>query len=74
MRWLAERADDTLAWQKAAHFGDEVLYVTAEELEELGRAIDELAEAFRARQMRPELRPEDAREVTLIRLAFPTGA
>ena len=74
MRWLAERADDTLAWQQAAHFGDEVLYVTAEELEELGRAIDELAEAFRARQMRPELRPEDAREVTLIRLAFPTGA
>ena len=74
LRWLAERADDTPEWQEAAQFGDEVLYVTAGELQELGRRIDELVEAFRARQTRPELRPDGAREVTLIRLAFPTGA
>jgi predicted ArsR family transcriptional regulator len=74
LRWLAERADDTPEWQEAAQFGDDVLYVTAEELQELGRGIDELVESFRARRTRAELRPEGAREVTLIRLAFPTGA
>jgi predicted ArsR family transcriptional regulator len=74
LRWLAERADDTSEWQEAAQFGDDVLYVTAGELQELGRGIDELVEQFRERQQHAELRPEGAREVTLIRLAFPTGA
>jgi len=74
LRWLAERADDTAEWQEAAQFGDDVLHVTAEELQELGRGIDALVETFRARQTRAELRPEGSREVTLIRLAFPTGA
>ena len=67
------RADDAPEWQAAAQFGDDVLYVTAEELQELGRRLDELVEPLVARQLRPELRPEGAREVTLIRLAFPTG-
>ena len=73
LRWLAGRADDTTEWQAAAQFGDDVLYVTAEELHELGRAVDALVEPLLARQQRPELRPKDAREVMLIRLAFPTG-
>jgi predicted ArsR family transcriptional regulator len=73
LRWLAGRADDTPEWQAAAQFGDDVLYVTAEELQELGRGLDELVEPLAARQLRPELRPEGAREVMLIRLAFPTG-
>jgi predicted ArsR family transcriptional regulator len=72
-RWLAARADDTPEWQAAAQFGDDVLYVTAEELQELGRGLDALVAPLVARQLRPELRPEGAREVTLIRLAFPTG-
>jgi predicted ArsR family transcriptional regulator len=71
-RWLAERAQDTPEWQQAAQFGDDVVYVTAAELVELGREIGALVEAFRDRQLRPEARPEGAREVTLIGLAFPT--
>jgi predicted ArsR family transcriptional regulator len=74
LRWLAQRADDTREWQEAAHFGDDVVYVTAEELAELGREVDALVERFRDRQLHPELRPDGAREVTVIRLAFPTGA
>jgi predicted ArsR family transcriptional regulator len=72
LRWLAERADDTTEWQEASQFGDDVLYVTAEELQELGRGIDALVEPLLARQQRRDLRPEGAREVMLIRLAFPT--
>jgi predicted ArsR family transcriptional regulator len=74
LRWLAERTDDTREWQEAAHFGDDVVYVTSEELAELGREIDALVERFRDRLLQPELRPDGAREVTVIRLAFPTGA
>jgi predicted ArsR family transcriptional regulator len=73
LRWLAGRADDTPEWQAAAQFGDDVLYVTAEELQELGRGLDELLEPLAARQLQPELRPDGAREVMVIRLAFPTG-
>jgi predicted ArsR family transcriptional regulator len=73
-RWLAERAEDTPEWQQAAQFGDDVVYVTAAELVELGREIGALVDAFRDRRLRPEARPEGAREVTLIGLAFPTGA
>lgn len=73
LRWLAGRADDTPEWQEAAQFGDDVLFVTAEELQELGRELDRLVEPLLARQLRPELRPEGAREVSLIRLVFPTG-
>ena len=40
LRWLAGRADDTPEWQEAAHFGDDVLYLTADELQELGRGLD----------------------------------
>ena len=74
LRWLAERANDTLEWQEAAEFGDEVVYVTAEELRDVLRGLDELLEPLRGRGERPELRPEGAREVTMIRLAFPTGS
>jgi len=73
LRWLADRGDDAPEWQEAARFGDAVLYVTAEELRELGRELDLLVEPLLARQQQPELRPEGSRPVMLIDLAFPTG-
>jgi DNA-binding transcriptional ArsR family regulator len=71
MRWLDHRDEESKAWQEAAHFGDTLLYVTAEELLELGRQEQALMARFLERQTRPELRPPGARLVTHLHLAFP---
>jgi predicted ArsR family transcriptional regulator len=71
MRWLERAPQDLPEWREAALFGDRILYVTAEELAELGDKIRELADVYFDRVMLPELRPADARRVTFLHLAFP---
>jgi len=71
LRWLNRRGTEPRAWQKAALFGDEMLYFTAEELAELGRQIDALLESYRPRTTEAAHRPPGARLVTFLRLAFP---
>jgi DNA-binding transcriptional ArsR family regulator len=73
LRWLTRRGTEPRTWQKAAHFGDEMLYLTAEELSELRRRIDALLESYRLRTAQPARRPSSARLVTFLRLAFPGG-
>jgi DNA-binding transcriptional ArsR family regulator len=74
MRWLETRDSEPMEWQEAAHFGDTLLWVTAEELRALGEEELALIERYLERQTRPELRPHDARLVTHLHLAFPTEA
>jgi hypothetical protein len=71
MRWLEASPDEPAEWQRAARRGDRILYVTAEELEELGREVGELLDGYFERQLRPELRPAGARPVTWLNVAFP---
>ncbi len=71
MEWLQERSDDSVDWQEAATFCDRMLYLTSDELAELGREIEGLLERYHGRTASPDSRPEDARPVTIIRLAFP---
>ncbi len=71
MRWLEASPEEPAEWQRAAPFGDRILYVTAEELEELGRRVRDLVDEYFERQVRPELRPAGARLVTWLHLAFP---
>lgn len=71
LRWLMRRGAEPKAWQKAAQFGDEMLYLTPEELAELRRRIDALLESYRPRTAQPARRPPGARLVTFLRLAFP---
>jgi predicted ArsR family transcriptional regulator len=71
MRWLEASPEQSAEWQQAALFGDRILYVTAEELEELGRRARELVDEYFERQLRPELRPPGSRLVTWLDLAFP---
>ncbi len=73
MRWLESRESEPEDWQEAAHFGDTFLWVTAEELRALALEERALIERYLERQTRPELRPPDARLVTHLHLAFPTG-
>jgi hypothetical protein len=71
MRWLEASPDQPPEWQQAALFGDRILYVTAEELEELSRRARELVDEYLERQLKPELRPPGSRLVTWLDLAFP---
>jgi predicted transcriptional regulator len=73
MRWLEQSKDAPSAWQQAALLGDRILYVTPDELAELGRQVRDLMDAYFERQVRPELRPPDARRVTYLQLAFPSS-
>jgi predicted ArsR family transcriptional regulator len=72
VRWLERKGREPRAWQEAAPFGDLILYLTVEELAELGREVDALAERYLDRTAHRELRPEGARKVTFLKLAFPT--
>jgi predicted ArsR family transcriptional regulator len=71
MRWIDQRADEPPDWQDAEVFGDRMLYLTSDELVELGRDLDALLERYEGRTAAPELRPKDGRLVTFIRAAFP---
>lgn len=71
MKWLDSSPGEPARWQEAAHFGDTLLYVTADELKELAEQERALMDRYLARQTRPELRPPGARLVTYLHLAFP---
>jgi hypothetical protein len=71
MRWLNNTQDEPAPWRQAAVFGDRILYVTADELAELGARIDVLLDQYLDRLVKPELRPEGARRVTYLQSAFP---
>jgi len=71
MRWLEAGPEEPAEWQEAAMLGDRLLYVTAEELADLGRRVRGLVDEYFERQVRPELRPPGARLVTWLNIAFP---
>lgn len=70
LRWLENQSDEPAEWQRAAQFGDVLMYVTAEELEALNSQIH-LAQRYSERLANPESRPPGARLVTFIQLGFP---
>jgi predicted ArsR family transcriptional regulator len=71
MRWLEASPSEPPEWQDAVQLGDRILYVTADELAELGRKVRELVDVYFERQLKPELRPAGSRLVTYLHLAFP---
>jgi DNA-binding transcriptional ArsR family regulator len=71
IHWLENRDNEPDEWQEAAGFGDTLLWVTAEELLELGREQQALTDRYLDRLTKPELRPPGAREINYVHLAFP---
>jgi DNA-binding transcriptional ArsR family regulator len=71
MSWLEARPDEPAEWQQAALFGDLYVYLTADELTELGQQVDRLLYRYIDRNTRPELRPPGARLVSYIHVAAP---
>lgn len=58
------------AWQEAEVFTDTTLYLTAEELSALGKRMAGLLAEFADRGADPALRPEGARRVPWLQIAF----
>ncbi|MFI0772709.1 winged helix-turn-helix domain-containing protein [Streptomyces sp. NPDC021218] len=56
-------------WQAAEQFGDTALYLTADELVELGKGIEELLSQYEGRDD-PAQRPRGARLVEILRIAY----
>lgn len=70
-RWQEVIADEPAEWQRAAQFGDTLLYITAGELAELNERVRELVDAYVDRQADPDLRPPGARPVSYLHIAYP---
>lgn len=69
--WIDVQADEPEEWQRAAAFGDTLLYVTAAELSELSDRVQELTDVYLDRLTRPEFRPPGSRLVTFLQVAHP---
>lgn len=70
-RWVDRRQDESEEWAEAGVLGDRMLYLTAEELEDLNRRIGRMLEPYARRITDHAARPADARAVTFIQLGFP---
>lgn len=57
-------------WQRAERHSDAVVYLTPEELLELGERIDAMVGEYVDRGYDPALRPEGARRVALLNVAY----
>jgi predicted ArsR family transcriptional regulator len=71
MRWLEVRPAEAEQWQQAAFIGDRLLWVTADELAQIGRDLAAVVDRYFERQVKPELRPPGARLATYLHLGFP---
>ena len=71
MRWLEVRSGESEEWQRAAFIGDRFLWVTADELAQIGRELSAIVDRYFERQVNPELRPAGARLATYLHLGFP---
>jgi hypothetical protein len=70
-RWLEASGSEPAEWREAAFLGDRILWITAEELVEIGRETVAVTDKYFERFVRPELRPAGARAVTYLHIAFP---
>ncbi|MEU7021792.1 helix-turn-helix domain-containing protein [Streptomyces sp. NPDC046203] len=70
LRALEQRHSLPREWQEAEQFGDTLFHLTPEELAGLGRGIDELLRPYEEREKDPARRPEGARPVSVLRIAF----
>jgi DNA-binding transcriptional ArsR family regulator len=70
-RWLQVSPGESEEWQRAAFVGDRFLWVTPDELAEVGRELLAVTDKYFERQTRPGLRPPGARLATYLHLGFP---
>lgn len=69
--WVDRRHEETAEWSEAALAGDQMIAVTAAELEDINRRVAAILAPYVKRVGDPETQPTGARNVTYIQLAFP---
>ena len=69
--WLDRRGRESAEWAEKAIVADHAVYLTADELEEIGDKARALLDPYLARNEDPPARPPGARRVTYIQLGFP---
>ncbi|MBM9508300.1 winged helix-turn-helix domain-containing protein [Actinacidiphila acididurans] len=69
-RALEARRGLSRQWQEAERFSDVTLYLTPEELVGLGQRVDALVAEYIDRATDPSLRPEGARRVPYLQIAY----
>lgn len=57
-------------WREAEQLGDSLLHLTPRELTDLGKRIEELLRPYEERESDRSLRPEGARPVSIMRIAY----
>ncbi|WMX47139.1 winged helix-turn-helix domain-containing protein [Streptomyces roseicoloratus] len=70
LRAVEKRRTLPREWQEAEVFGDSLLHLTPEELADLGRRMEELLRPYEDRATDAALRPEGARPVSILRIAY----
>lgn len=65
MQWLARRDADPPAWRAVTGPGDDLVYVTPDEMADVSRRMEALFDEYRSRQSDPSSRPADARAVNI---------
>jgi DNA-binding transcriptional ArsR family regulator len=72
--WLETKATYPRRWREAASDGEYLLYLTADELDQLNKELtDVLLPRYRERITDPSLRPPGAVPVELLTFSFPIG-
>jgi DNA-binding transcriptional ArsR family regulator len=69
--WLDRRSEETTEWAEKAVVADHVVYLTADELAEIGEKARALLDPYLERNEDPGARPDGARPVTYVQLGFP---
>ncbi|MFF7181435.1 helix-turn-helix domain-containing protein [Streptomyces sp. NPDC008121] len=70
LRAMGDRRNTPKEWREAEQLGDSLLYLTPAELTAFGERVEELLRPYEERGADASLRPEGARPVSLLRIAF----
>jgi hypothetical protein len=71
MQYLETRSGESPEWQQAAYVGDRFLWLTADEIIQIGHDLAAVSDRYFERTVKPELRPPGARLATVLNFAFP---
>ncbi|MEV4948581.1 helix-turn-helix domain-containing protein [Streptomyces sp. NPDC053755] len=70
LRAMEDRRSLPREWREAEQLGDSLLYLTPAELTALGERVDDLLRPYEDRETDPSLRPEGAKPVSVLRIAY----
>jgi predicted ArsR family transcriptional regulator len=71
IEWLDRRGGESAEWAEKAVVADHAVYLTADELAEIGEKARALLDPYLERNEDPAARPDGARPITYIQLGFP---